>query len=73
MLRLSICKNQNGVFRESVAKKRNTHYLRIKCVLKAYHGDNAYYVRIKGVLVFNKVCPYVCKQFLLGLQAMKKT
>ena len=31
-----------------------------------------YYVRIKGVLVFNKVCPYVCKQFLLGLQAMKK-
>ena len=40
---------------------------------KAYYGNNAYYVRIKGVLVFNKVCPYVCKQFLLGLQAMKKT
>ena len=41
----------------------------------AYYGNNAYYVRIriKGVLVFNKVCPYVCKQFLLGLQAMKKT
>ena len=39
----------------------------------AYYGDNAYCVRIKGVLVFNKVCPYVCKQFLLGLQAMKKT
>ena len=51
MLRLSICKHQNGVFRESVAKKRNTHYLRIKCVLKAYHGDNAYYVRIKSVLL----------------------
>ena len=41
----------------------------------AYYGNNAYYVRIriKGVLVFNKGCPYVCKQFLLGLQAMKKT
>ena len=38
----------------------------------AYYGDNAYCVRIKGVLVFNKGCPYVCKQFLLGLQAMKK-
>ena len=36
----------------------------------AYYGDNAYYVRIRGVLVFNKGCPYVCKQFLLGLQAM---
>ena len=35
--------------------------------------EDAYYVRIKGVLVFNKGCPYVCKQFLLGLQAMKKT
>ena len=38
----------------------------------AYYGDNAYCVRIKGVLVFNKGCLYVCKQFLLGLQAMKK-
>ena len=39
----------------------------------AYYGNNAYYVRIKGVLVFNKGFPYVCKYFLLGLQAMKKT
>ena len=39
----------------------------------AYYGNNAYCVRIKGVLAFNKGCPYVCKQFLLGLQAMKKT
>lgn len=54
-------------------QKRNTHYPRIKCVLQAHHENNAYYVRIKGVLVFNKGCPYVCKQFLLGLQAMKKT
>ena len=34
--------------------------------------EDAYCVRIKGVLVFNKGCPYVCKQFLLGLQAMEK-
>ena len=34
--------------------------------------EDAYCVRIKSVLVFNKGCPYVCKQFLLGLQAMKK-
>ena len=34
---------------------------------------NAYYVRIKGVLAFNKGCPFVCKHFHLGLQAMKKT
>ena len=47
--------------------------IRIISVLNAYYGNNAYYVRIKGVLVFNKGCPYVCKQFLLGLQAMKKT
>ena len=47
--------------------------IRIISVLNAYYGNNAYYVRIKGVLVFNKACPYVCKQFLLGLQAMKKT
>ena len=39
----------------------------------AYYGDNAYCVRIKGVLAFNKVCPFVCKHFLLGLQAMEKT
>ena len=38
----------------------------------AYYGNNAYYVRIKGVLAFNKACPFVCKHFLLGLQAMKK-
>ena len=31
-------------------KKANTHYLRIKCVLQAYHKDNAYCVRIKIVL-----------------------
>ena len=47
--------------------------IRIISVLNAYYGDNAYCVRIKCVLVFNKGCPYVCKQFLLGLQAMKKT
>ena len=47
--------------------------MRIISVLNAYYGNNAYYVRIKGVLVFNKGCTYVCKQFLLGLQAMKKT
>ena len=57
---------------EKAWAKRNTHYLRIKCVLQVYHEDNAYCVRIEGVLVFNKGCPYVCKQFLLGLQAMKK-
>lgn len=27
-------------------QKRNTHYLRIKCVLQAHHENNAYYVRI---------------------------
>ena len=41
--------------------------------INAYYGNNAYCVRIKGVLAFNKVCPFVCKHFLLGLQAMKKT
>ena len=69
MLQLSIYKCLNIVFEESATK--NT--IRIISVLNAYYGDIAYYVRIKGVLVFNKVCPYVCKQFLLGLQAMKKT
>ena len=58
---------------EKCSQKHNTHYLRIKCVLQAHHENNAYCVRIKGVLVFNKVCPFVCKQFLLGLQAMEKT
>ena len=69
MLWLSICKCPNSAFRKSVAQ----NVIRIISVLNAYYGDNVYYVRIKGVLVFNKVCPYVCKQFLLGLQAMKKT
>ena len=32
-------------------KNANTHYLRIKCVLQAHHENNAYYVRIKSVLV----------------------
>ena len=54
-------------------KKPGQNVIRIISVLNAYYGNNAYYVRIKGVLVFNKGCPYVCKQFLLGLQAMKKT
>ena len=34
-----------------VGEKTNTHYLRIKCVLQAHHENNAYYVRIKSVLV----------------------
>ena len=46
--------------------------IRIISVLNAYYEDNAYYVRIKGVLVFNKVCPYVCKQFLLGQYRTEK-
>ena len=58
------------VYSEKVWPK---NVIRIISVLNAYYGNNAYYVRIKGVLVFNKGCPYVCKQFLLGLQAMKKT
>lgn len=32
------------------AQKRNTHCLRIKCVLQAHHENNAYCVRIKSVL-----------------------
>ena len=31
-------------------EKANTHYLRIKCVLQVHHENNAYCVRIKGVL-----------------------
>ena len=31
-------------------KIANTHYLRVKCVLQAHHENNAYCVRIKGVL-----------------------
>ena len=73
ILWLSIQKCQNDVLRREHSHKHNTHYLRIKCVLQAHHENNAYCVRIKGVLVFNKVCPFVCKQFLLGLQAMEKT
>ena len=68
MLYLSIRKYQNAVFGESAAK----NVIRIISVLNAYYGNNAYYVRIKDVLFFNKGCPYVRKQFLLGLQAMKK-
>ena len=56
MLYLSIRKYQNAVFRESAAK----NVIRIISVLNAYYGNNAYYVRIKGVLIFNKGCPYVC-------------
>lgn len=32
------------------SQKHNTHYLRIKCVLQAHHENNAYCVRMKGVL-----------------------
>ena len=35
------------------SQKRNTHYLRIKCVLQAHHENNAYYVRIKSALWYN--------------------
>ena len=35
---------------QKAQSKRNTHYLRIKCVLQAHHENNAYYVRIKSVL-----------------------
>jgi len=54
-------------------RTRPKNTIRIISVLNAYYGDNAYCVRIKGVLAFNKVCPFVCKHFLLGLQAMEKT
>ena len=46
MLYLSICKHQNGVFGESAAK----NVIRIISVLNAYYGNNAYYVRIEGVI-----------------------
>ena len=46
MLYLSIRKYQNVVFRENAAK----NVIRIISVLNAYYGNNAYYVRIKGVL-----------------------
>lgn len=36
--------------RQKAQAKRNTHYLRIKCVLQAHHENNAYCVRIKSVL-----------------------
>ena len=49
ILWLSIRKCQNNVYREH-SHRRNTHYLRIKCVLQAHHENNAYCVRIKGVL-----------------------
>ena len=62
-------KHLNIVQKENVAK----NVIRIISVLNAYYGTNAYCVRIKGVLAFNKVCLFVCKHFLLGLQAMKKT
>ena len=35
---------------QKAQSKRNTHCLRIKCVLQAHHENIAYYVRIKGVL-----------------------
>jgi len=49
ILWLSIRKCQNNVYREH-SHRRNTHYLRIKCVLQAHHENNAYCVRIKSVL-----------------------
>ena len=35
---------------QKAQSKRNTHYLRIKCVLQANRENNAHCVRIKGVL-----------------------
>ena len=35
-------------------QKRNTHYLRIKCVLQAHHENNAYCVRIKGAAQYSE-------------------
>ena len=35
---------------EEAQSKRNTHYLRIKCISQAHHENNAYCVRIKSVL-----------------------
>ena len=49
ILWLSIRRCQNNVYREH-SHRRNTHYLRIKCVLQAHHENNAYCVRIKSVL-----------------------
>ena len=49
ILRLSIQKFRYIVFYQSL-KIANTHYLRIKCVLQAHRENNAYCVRIKGVL-----------------------
>ena len=34
----------------TAGENANTHYLRINCVLQAHHENNAYCVRIKGVL-----------------------
>ena len=39
-------------------KIANTHYLRIKCVLQAHHENNAYCVRIKGVLLSQRITKY---------------
>ena len=36
-------------------KIANTHYLRVKCVLQAHHENNAYCVRIKGVLFLRRM------------------
>ena len=47
--------NQNDVFGESATK----NVIRIISVLKAYYGDNAYYVRIKGVLLPQRTNKYV--------------
>ena len=41
-----------------VVEKANTHYLRIKCVLQAHHENNAYCVRIKGVLLSQRITKY---------------
>ena len=41
-----------------VGEKTNTHYLRIKCVLQAHHKNNAYCVRIKGVLLSQRITKY---------------
>ena len=51
ILCLSIRKYQNAVFRESAAK----NVIRIISVLNVYYGNNAYCVRIKGVLLPHKI------------------
>ena len=45
----------------NIAQKENVakNVIRIISVLNVYYGTNAYCVRIKGVLVFNKGCPYM--------------